>query len=141
MERLKLVQLHINDLTNNEDHRQELWLRHLEGEPLSSLEIILDQIQEEKKKTELLKEALWNVMNNPPSDKFAQILEKFTPLEQKVMLMLALGCDIDQISRYNRLSEVRLCQLISNLGQSKEWEKIYGPEEKLNRRRKIRSDA
>lgn len=134
MERLKLVQMHINRMTNDEDHKQELWLRYLEGEPLSSLENILSQIKEDQEQQEALKSAIWSVMKNPPSEKFEQILSRFTQFERKVMLSLALGCSTSQISRYNGISEVRVCQLISNIRRSKEWENFYGSKEKSERR-------
>ena len=141
MERLELVQMHIDMMTNDEDHKQELWLNYLEGKPLSSLEKILEQIKNDEKRFEQLKEVIWSIINNPPSKNLPKLLERFTPFEQQVMLMLALGCDISQISEYNGVSKVRLCQLLGNIRLSKEWESLYGPKEELERGRKLRFDT
>ncbi len=141
METLDLVQLHINQLTKDEDLRQELWAIHLEGTPLCELASKLEKLNKVNERVEMMKHAIWSVFQSPPSDKFQAILEKFSALEQEVLCMLALGCDISSISEYNGISQVRIHQMIGNIRKSKEWEDVYGTQERAQRKGAVRTDS
>lgn len=140
MENLDLALTHINQLTKDEDLRQELWAIHLEGTPLCELSAKLEKMKMMSDRFETIKEAIWSALNHPPSEQFHSILSKFTPIEQEVLCMLALGCEISDISEYNGISQVRLHQMIGAIRNSKEWENVYGPQERTQRKRTVRSN-
>lgn len=130
MKTLDLVQTHIEKLTEDKDLRQELWLSHLEGTPVSDLEALkLKKIKQEEI-FQRKKITFQYILENPPTDFFRKILSNFTAREQEVMCMLAAGYEISEISEYNSISEVRLRQMIVNIRDSKLWEEIYGTKEK-----------
>jgi hypothetical protein len=117
----------INSLTDDDDLRQELWVRHLSGSTEESLrkhvDRSLDNIDDEN-----FKMALWNVISNPPSDNFNQLLEAFTDFERSIVILLALGLSIEKISIYKDISEIRVRQAISVIRYNNVWKKIYGIE-------------
>ena len=125
-----LVQMHINSLTEDNDLRQELWVTYLEGASLSDLSDQKIKIEQEEQKYQQMKSAFQYILDNPPSDFFHEILSNFTSVEQEVLCMLALGCEINEISQYNSISEVRLRQMVVNIRNSNIWEEIYGTQER-----------
>lgn len=122
--------MHINSLTEDKDLRQELWVNYLEGASLSDLSDQKIKIEQEEQKYQQMKSAFQHIIDNPPSDFFHEILSNFTSVEQEVLCMLALGCEINEISQYNSISEVRLRQMVVNIRNSNIWEEIYGTQER-----------
>lgn len=125
METLRLINLHINKLTRNDDYRQELILRHLEGLPVSEFPSYLQSLESNNNKYHKNKEVIWDFLKNPISDKLANILVLFSNTEQKVICMLALGYEIDEISLDLGISKVRVHQMLGSIRASKEWDKIW----------------
>ncbi len=135
----KVSQL-INCLTENEDQRQDLWVYYLSGHSPSTFASHLDKLNKEFIVDSQLQELLWEVFLNPPSDKFKDLLNHFSEIEQSVVCLLALGLTVSELSGYKRISEIRIRHVISVIKENECWEELYGVEEKTNRRRTIRTE-
>jgi hypothetical protein len=124
----------INRLTDDEDHRQNLWVHYLSGHSPDSFASHLEKISSENLVEREFQAELWHAFKNPPSDKFFQLLSRLSNLEQSVACLLALGLTVSQISRYKGITEIRIRQVISVMVDDDCWEGLYA-EEKANRRR------
>jgi DNA-directed RNA polymerase specialized sigma subunit len=129
----------INCLTSDEDIRQELWVHYLSGNPIDSFSKHLQKIQVEYTEDEKLKTAIWDLINNPLSEKLQNILNNFTDFEQGVICLLMLGLTVENISSIKGISQVRIRQSISSIRYNTCWREKYGTENKVIGRRAIRS--
>ena len=132
----KVSQL-INCLTSDEDQRQDLWVYYLSGNPMSTFTSHLDKLNKEFNADSQLQEMLWVVFKDPPSDKFKELLDNFSDVEQSVVCLLALGLTVNQLSKYKGISEIRIRHVISVITENDCWEELYGTEETTNRRREV----
>jgi hypothetical protein len=124
----------INNLTNDEDQRQELWVHYLSGHSPDSFASHLEKQSIESLIEREFQAQLWHILNNQPSPKFTELLSKLSDIEQSIACLLALGLTIGQLSRYKRITEIRIRQVISVMKENDCWEELYA-EEKANRRR------
>ena len=129
----------INRLTKDEDRRQDLWMYYLSGNAASTFSSHLDKLNREFNADSQLQELLWSVFKNPPSDKFKELLNNFSDIEQSVVCLLALGLTVSQLSLYKGISEIRIRHVISVVKENDCWEELYGVEKTTNGRRAIRS--
>lgn len=130
----------INCLTNDEDLRQELWVHYLSGNPVDSFSQHLQKIQVEYGEDTQVKTAVWQLINNPPSEKLEGILDHFTDFERGIICLLMLGLTVENISTVKGISQVRIRQSISSIRYNKCWEDEYGIKKELIRRRTIRPE-
>ena len=130
MKPLEQVSCLINSLTNDEDLRQELWVHYLNGNPPDSFSRQLEKIRIEYSDDLELKQSLWNILTNPPSEKFTKVLSHFTDFERSILCFLMLGLTIEAISSVKGICEVRIRQSIANIRYNGIWEKAYGIKEK-----------
>jgi hypothetical protein len=124
----------INCLTNNEDERQELWVHYLSGNAPSTFTSHLKKINTLFSADTEIQEQLWTAFKTPPSDKFQELLSRFSDIEQSVVCLLALGLTVSQISGYKTIAEIRIKQVISIIRENDCWEELYGIKETTNRR-------
>lgn len=140
MKPLESVSNLINCLSNNEDVRQDLWVHYLSGTPLESLESRLSRINIEYQEDLELQKAIWDLIQNPPSDDLYNLIQKnFTDYERSIICCLMLGLNAGKISEIKGISQVRVRQSIATIRYNKCWEEMYGTKEKPDRRRKIRA--
>ena len=123
----------INCLTNDEDLRQDLWVHYLSGHSPSTFAAHLDKLNKEFSSDSHLQNLLWEVFKNPPSDKFRQLLDNFSDIEQSIVCLLALGLTVSELSGYKGISEIRIRHVISVVKEKDCWEELYGVKEKINR--------
>lgn len=124
----------INCLTKDEDQRQDLWVHYLSGHSPSTFVTYLDQLNKELSMDCELQPLLWEAFHNPPSDKFKNLLNNFSEIEQSVVCLLALGLTVSELSRYKRISEIRIRHVIFIVKEKECWEELYGVQEVQNRR-------
>lgn len=129
----------ISALTNDEDQRQELWAHYLSGNAESSLASYLAQINKEFSLESEIQAHLWRIAKNPPSEKFYDLLSRFSEVEQSIVTLLALGLTVAHISRYKGISEIRIRQVISIIRDNDCWEELYGIKETSDTGRKVRA--
>ena len=122
----------INCLTNDEDHRQQLWVHYLSGNPTSSLAHHLDKITREFDADCDMQVRLHLAFQDPPSDKFYKLLGCLSSIEQDIVSLLALGLSISEISDYKGISSIRIRQVISVIRDHDCWKELYGSEETTN---------
>ena len=127
----------ISNLTNDEDQRQELWAHYLSGNAESSLASYLDKINKEYSLESEIQSRIWHIVKNPPSEKFYELLSRFSDVEQSIVTLLALGLTVTQVSLYKRISEIRIRQVISIIKDNNCWEELYGIKEAINTAREV----
>jgi hypothetical protein len=128
----------INSLTDDQDQRQDLWVHYLTNCSSASLESHLEKIKIEEMLDREFRTQLWDAFKNPPSSKFSELLSHLSEVEQSVACLLALGLSVSDVSRYKRIAEIRIRQVISVMRENDCWKELYA-EEKANRRRTSRS--
>lgn len=112
----------INQLTQNEDERQELWVYFLSGTPLFFLSKTLKDVQNKDYIEINFKEQIQGLIDNPPPQNF---IDNLTDDECIVVCLLILGCDLGIISKYYGISEVRLNGILVGLKDNKFWDKQW----------------
>jgi len=122
----------INCLTDDEDERQELWVHHLNGGSIESFTAIL-QKPSNIEDVEKIRKSLFSLLKNPPSDRFQELLSRFSNFERSVMFCLTIGLNTQEIALYKGISEVRIKQCISAIRYNSSWEEIYGVKETPDR--------
>jgi hypothetical protein len=118
----------INQLTKNEDERQDLWIAYLTGTPSESLHKVLPTLELSQQIQDQFKPQIHQLISSPLPQEFIDYL---TETERVVVCLLMLGCSLGTISKYNGISEVRIRQIMVSLKESNAWDKLYGTEEKL----------
>ena len=140
MDPLETISCLINSLSNDEDVRQDLWVSYLDGAAAESLDARLTRIQAEHAEEATLQHAIWNLIQNPPSEPLSNLIQtNFTDYERSIICCLMLGLNASKISGLKGISQVRVKQTIATIRYNKAWEQYYGVKEKSDRRRKIRS--
>ena len=114
--------LTINQLTSDEDKRQDLWVAYLSGIPHESLPAQLPALEVSNTIEDTFKSELQQLLSNPPPQAFIDYL---TETERVIVCLLMIGCDLGTISRYNGISEVRIRQVVVALKDSKAREKLW----------------
>jgi hypothetical protein len=135
-----LVKQTIDCLTDDEDHRQNLWIHYLNGNNLESLSYHLEKIKKDSAALVELENKLLNIVSSGYYTKIQGTLTNFTEYEQSIMCLLILGLSAHQIADIKGISEVRIRQTILTIRYNPYWDNLYGSEKELNRRRKARSD-
>jgi hypothetical protein len=108
-----LLELKINEfidnLTNDEDDRQDLWIAYLEGNSVEDLSSYLNYIKAKKHiDITLLK------VNPYYIKKIYENINCLTSFEQSIILLYTIGIDIDNISWYKGIDRVRTIQVINS---------------------------
>jgi hypothetical protein len=105
----------INLLTDNEDHRQDLWVCYLSGVPFQLFPGFLNKKHHLDTKETLISH-MWDFMyqNNP---KLLELLQDLPDESRSVILLLLLKNDIPTISRYKGISQVRVQRIINKVGK------------------------
>jgi hypothetical protein len=120
---LQQIQDQIHLLTNDEDHRQELWLHYLKGNSIETFAKKLDQIKLEFSEDSDLRRKIHDLLSNPPASSFTEILDNFSDFERKTICLLLLGVDVKTISKIKGISEVRIRQVIHAIRYNSVWSK------------------
>lgn len=124
----------INCLSKDEDIRQDLWVSYLSGTPIESLDARLARITAEHSLETELQEAIWQLIENPPSEELSTLIaNNFTDYERSIIFCLMLGLTSSRISVLKGISQVRIKQSIATIRYNKCWEEAYGTKEKSNR--------
>lgn len=129
---VKVIGFWINRLTKNEDLRQDLWVHYLSGNTIDSLSSHLKDISTEYSDEQNTRDAIWQLINNSPSDRLIAFLNEFTDFEKSLICSLMLGSSIEQMASRCKISEVRIRQSISAIRYNPLWENYNGIKDKLN---------
>ncbi len=119
------ILLAINSLTDNEDHRQELWLHYLSGNSTDTFVRKLELIKLENERIDQLERALLTVYQDPQNKTLLYFLDNFSEIERSIMFLLLLGLSVQEVSKYKGISQVRIRQAIAAIRVHTVWEK-YG---------------
>lgn len=113
----------IENLTPDEDLRQELWLHFLSGATTSSFENHLETIRIHNRIINELQQKT-HIFVRLSDDKIATLLENFPDIEKSIIYLLSLGLDPLEISKYKGISLVMINQAILSINLSKVWNEL-----------------
>lgn len=116
----------IDRLTQDNDERQELWVRYLENSDITALSEYLAQIREQYSDEQLLQITVWRQLENPSDFNLQWLFDNFTDLEQSVIQLLILGVPLPQISGIKGIGLARLRHVISVIRENKAWDELDG---------------
>lgn len=122
-----MIQRKIDNLSNDEDCRQDLWIRYLE-DPSLELSDTLTNIQDTRHIDDLIVQNLITNITVSPTNETMLLLDSFTELERSVVILLILGLTKEQISRYKMIEMLRLQQMINNISAHPAWENLLAKE-------------
>lgn len=129
----------INCLSNDEDVRQELWVYYLSDKPVESLEARLVRIKAEHDEDQELQKAIWQLVNDPPSEELSTLIQNnFTEYEKSVICCLLLGLDSGKISTIKGISQVRIKQSLHTIRYNPCWSKFYERVHKVPTNKRIK---
>ena len=111
----------INNLTDDEDDRQDLWVYLLEGNSLNSLTKRLEEIKKSQKIYDKTQKKLQDFFSTRPSLNFEKFLTHFSEFEKSIMFFMVIGYSVDEISRYKDTSVVRVMQTIATIKENSAW--------------------
>lgn len=123
----------INRLTKDDDLRQDLWVHYLSGNPVDSFASHLEKISADYSQDLKIRQTIWNILQNPLSEKFELFLNSFSEFDRSILCCLMLGLSIEQMAKYRGMSEVRIRQTISNIGYNTSWRQHYGTQDEPNK--------
>jgi len=123
MESKQLTQVSclIDNLTSDEDLRQELWVHYLSGNSSESFKDSLERIKLQHSINEEFNKVVYEAFNYRPSIKFVSFLDSFTEFEQNILYMLMLGLSLQQISLIKGIDEVRIEQCVASIRYNNIW--------------------
>jgi hypothetical protein len=124
----------INNLTTDEDLRQELWVHYLSGHSTDSFSSHLQKIKLEYSDDVELKRSIYHLIKNPLPQNLTDLLGNFTEFERCIICFLMLGLNIEKIAQVKGISEVRIRQSITNIRYNKCWSEVDGIKNQINRR-------
>ena len=123
----------INNITDDEDLRQDLWVCHLSGTPTNDLWKSLEKLQARHEFEQQFKLAIHTIIKYPLPDQLLDIIKRFSDTERAIIFLVALGCSEYDISRYKGISQVRVRHIMYTICGSKRWEKMNGIKATLHR--------
>lgn len=122
----KLILLEINELTEDEDLRQELWVQYLTTGSLSFIEK-LDKMKLDPERDQELAALIMELATNE-SSQVAQIkdaIDSLTDLERSVVACLLIDLDIVQISKFKQISYIRIMQVVATIRYNSKLRALY----------------
>jgi DNA-directed RNA polymerase specialized sigma subunit len=132
--KVRKIQSKISNLTDNEDHSQDLWLHYLATGCSDSFAQKLAAIRQEREEAAQLENAIAEIYKDPPV-KLLVFLENFSDYEKAVMFLMFLGFTSKQISKYKNISEIRINQMVSSIRLHTAWEREWPLKENLAKKR------
>lgn len=134
MNSIEQVSCLINNLTNDEDLRQDLWVCYLNGMSTQSFSAKIESLHLQYTQEIEFQKQIWNLIKNPPSDTFSSILdEHFTDFERHIIFCLVLGMSSSEIAQLRGISQVRIEQMIATVRYNSVWEQNYGTKKEFIR--------
>jgi len=123
MKTIEMVNI-INCLTPDEDEQQELWVSYLENRDIFTLSDHLFQIRKRYSEEDLLQVTVWKHMKNSLDRDLHRVFDQFSDLEQSVIRLLLLGCELHQISSIKGIGLVRLRHIIAVIKENPIWKEL-----------------
>ena len=115
----------INNLTDDKDHRQDLWVYYLSGHSTQSFVDKLEDIHRDNIEYRRIAESIWFLLNDASCLEFRELLKEFSETEQSVTCLLAMGFTIPEISKYKSLSIIRVQQVFTAIKNHTKWDSTW----------------
>jgi hypothetical protein len=137
--KLMMIKERIDALSLNEDDRQDLWICYLEN-PESNLSNNIEDIHFNNSVRDRIESNIIGLyMSTLKVGSVHDLFTQFTETERSVMILVLLGLNDEQISRYKMIGMLRLNQMLHNISLHPAWETLRD-KEKTERRGEIWSD-
>lgn len=120
----------INQLTSDEDLRQELWVYYLDGNSPDTFAQHLHTLTHKTLELAVINQFEHDLMTQPFSPEILDVLDNFTTIERSVIIMLILDCKMQDISDVHKMSEIHIAQMIYNIKRNTHWNKVRNNESK-----------
>lgn len=126
-EKQRLILQTIENLTDDDDQRQELWLLYLTGSQPETFSNQLEKIKIQYGDNIKLQEVVWQLIqsDSPAAIEVKRIIDELTPLERSIVALLMIGVDVQRISRYKSISETRIRHIIATIRSNSNWESAW----------------
>ena len=89
----------INNLSTDEDVRQELWVHYLTVQSTSNLSQHLEKIKLEHNVDRQVQDLLFNISKSTSNEKLSEIMSKFSDFESQLVILMMLGLSLEEISK------------------------------------------
>lgn len=132
----KEMKIKIDNLTEDLDIRQGLWIEYLETD-CDDIESICKKLITQKQMIEQIEKNIIKMINSKDSEYFVDILQSFTEFEQDVLSLLVIGIPINSVAKYKMIKQMRIIQIISCISSSPVWGEHFAKKD-TNTKRKIR---
>jgi len=130
------IRLKIENVTDDLDIRQSIWLEYLETDS-EDIDSICNKLIIQKKIAEQIETNIIKLTKSKSSDDFLNILNSFTEFEQDIISLIVVGIPINSIAKYKMIKPMRIIQIISCISSNPVWREYFA-EKELNTKRKIR---
>lgn len=64
---------------------------------------------------------IWQFMNDSSNVTILEIIADFSEFEKSIIVLLVIGLDVQTISAYKHISEIRIRQAISAIRYNSKW--------------------
>ncbi len=117
------MSLLINSLTEDEDLRQDLWVAHLSGAPISQLfntavDARIFNIYTKIEQPQIIQQ----LFSSPLPDQF---LNNFSDIQRSIMCLLTIGYNIGEVCVHLGMNEVSIRRIIREISQNKAWDNLW----------------
>ena len=113
----------INNLTSNEDMRQDLWVIYL-SDKSTDLVDSLKRLYDENRLDNKVQRELWRIAMTQPTEYLVTFLNNFSDFEQSFMILLMLGQSLEDIAQQRDMSILRVQQVLTAIRNSNAWEQF-----------------
>ena len=124
----------INNLTSNEDYRQDLWVYYLENNSTLSFDDFLEYLRLHSKEHKNSKQFLRDYIKDGYD--IHEFLLNFTEFERSIIYLMVINFTVPEIAKYKGISKIRIMQTINVIRDNPAWEqlreKVNGSKKKLN---------
>ena len=121
---LQTVKNLIDQLTDDEDLRQDLWVHFLSGSNTSTFIYQLEVLQIHNAIINHLQDQLVVFTTQPMTAQFEIALHSMSAVEQQILYLLLLGLVPVEIAKYKNISVVKIYQAVLSICSSPTWKKI-----------------
>jgi hypothetical protein len=118
---LTLIKQLINDLTDDEDLRQELWLHFLSGHPSPTFIQKLEVLSIYRRVVEDFHVQVAAFIHHPLPPSVERALEILAPIERQIIYLLICGLSPEDIAKYKDIGVISVYQTISSIRSSPSW--------------------
>lgn len=121
---LNTIRQLINDLTEDEDLRQELWIHFLSGHASSSFIYKLEILKIYRHVADNFQYRLASFIASSIPVEVEDAILVLAPAERRIVYLLICGLSPHDIARYNNICTIKVYQTIASIQASEAWRSL-----------------